>query len=90
MRDERSRLAPNNLFEKWRFPDPPAVRAGWRGLSGRHQKYARPAFCLWRPYILNLYEIPIRQCHNDNDAANAAKKVGQEFLLQVTTRSVMG
>jgi hypothetical protein len=47
------------------------------------------------PYVLDLYEIPIRKCDiaKDSDSESSPNNVeqpGQEFLYKATTRSILG
>lgn len=42
------------------------------------------------PYVLELYEIPVRQCHTPNASSPEQQRAAQEFLYKATTRSIFG
>jgi hypothetical protein len=43
------------------------------------------------PYVLDLYEIPVRKCQASNESSPGTfEQPGQEFLFKATTRSILG
>lgn len=42
------------------------------------------------PYVLDLYEIPVRNCANKANDSPAVDQAGQEFMFKATTRSILG